>query len=207
MRPACRPSSSSCSSVAWSDAPSSPSCTAALSAAGCTRNGPASTIARTVCASARTTSCSGSRSTVSSAIVVLLAEDRAQFVLHAARLDGAVDAALLGRVLLPPPASGSRGLSGRRRARARRAADRGVAALVQRMGRDVVRAHVVPDLLLRPLGQGVQLHDRTVVVVDLDLADICARGPLVAPQPRDPGVQGGEVPDQGLHLPDLTAQE
>ncbi len=48
---------------------------------------------------------------------------------------------------------------------------------------------VVPDLLLGPLGERVQLHDRAVVVVDLDLADVRAARPLVAAQAGDPGVE------------------
>ena len=47
------------------------------------------------------------------------------------------------------------------------------------MARDVVLADVVPDLVLLPLGERVQLDDRAVVVVDLDLADVRARRPLV----------------------------
>src|SRR5579859_7868918 len=106
-------------------------------------------------------------------------------MLEPARLDRAVNPALLGRVRLPPPAAVPACLPLPDRTGARRAADRRVAALVQRMRRDAVLARVLPDLVLRPLGERVELHDRAVVVVDLDLADVRARGPLVAPQPRD----------------------
>src|SRR5205807_6520984 len=54
----------------------------------------------------------------------VLAEDRAQLVLEAAVLDRAVHAALLGRVRLPPPATGAIVLAIRDRPRARPAADR-----------------------------------------------------------------------------------
>src|SRR2546423_1427554 len=105
-------------------------------------------------------------------------------MLEAAGLDRTVDPALLGRVRLPPPAAVSARLALPDRTGARRAANRGVAALVQRMRRHAVLARVLPDFVLRPLGERVELHDRAVVVVDLDLADVRAGGPLVAPQPR-----------------------
>src|SRR5207342_520673 len=101
-----------------------------------------------------------------------LAEDCVQLVLEAARLDRAVHAALLRGVRLPPPASGAHGLTLCDRLRAGCAADRGVTLLVERMGRDLVLAQVVPDLVLLPLGERIQLHDRAVVVVDLDLPDV-----------------------------------
>ena len=77
---------------------------------------------------------------------------RMQLVLEPAGLDRAMDAALLRRVHLPPPAAVAAGLAGRNRTRARCAADRGVAAIVERVVGHVALAHVVPDLLLRPLG-------------------------------------------------------
>src|SRR4051794_1542749 len=107
------------------------------------------------------------------------AEDRVELVLEAAGLDRAVDAALLRRVRLPPPTAGAVGLAGVDRPGARLAADRRVALVVERVVRDALAADVVPDLLLRPLRERVQLHDRAVVVVDLDLADVRAGRPLV----------------------------
>src|SRR5579859_1846338 len=101
-------------------------------------------------------------------------------MLEPAGLDRAVDPALLRRVRLPPPAAVTARLAGTDRPCARRTADRRVPALVQRMRRHGVLARVLPDLVLRPLGERVELHDRAVVVVDLDLADVRARGPLVA---------------------------
>src|SRR2546421_5203920 len=72
---------------------------------------------------------------------------------------------------------------------------------------DVSLADVAPDLVLRPLGERVELHDRTVIVVDLDLADVAARGPLVAAKAGDPGVEAVEVARQRQHLPDLATEE
>src|SRR5438128_2685962 len=130
-------------------------------------------MARTACASARATSCASAPSVIALALIVL-SDERVKLVLEAAGLDGAMDAALLGRIRLPPPAPVARPLARRDRARARRAADRRVAALVERVGRHLVLARVLPDLVLGPLRERVELDDRTVVVVDLDLADIGA---------------------------------
>src|SRR5581483_10588041 len=86
---------------------------------------------------------------------LVLADERAQLVLEPAGLDRAVDAALLRRALLPPPAPGAQVLARRRRPGAGRAADRGVALRVQRVHGQVVLAHVVPHLVLGPLGERV----------------------------------------------------
>src|SRR5207244_10945028 len=101
-------------------------------------------------------------------------------VLEAAGLDRALDAALLGRVLLPPPAAGARILAGGGRTGAGDAADRGVALVVEGVVRHVVGPAVVPDLLVLPAGQRVALQDAAVIVVDLDLADVRAAGSLGA---------------------------
>ena len=45
-------------------------------------------------------------------LLIVLADERPQLVLEAAGLDRAVDAALLGRVRLPPPAAGAAGSPG-----------------------------------------------------------------------------------------------
>src|SRR5207253_9505021 len=101
---------------------------------------------------------------------------------------------------LPPPPTRAAGLALADRAGARRAADRRVALRVERVQRQVALADVVPDLLLRPLGERVELDDRAVVVVDLDLANVRPGRPLVAAQPGDPGVEPGEVLRQRQHL-------
>src|SRR5581483_1860767 len=119
----------------------------------------------------------------------------------------AVDSALLRRVHLPPPAAVARSLARRQCARARGAADRGVAAVVERVVGDVALAHVLPDLLLGPLGERVELDDRAVVVVDLDLADVRPGRPLVAPQAGDPGVERRQVARERLDLADVAAEQ
>src|SRR4051812_4198473 len=165
------------------------------------------TIASTAVASARATSTASPLSATAVSLMGVAAHDRVQLVLESARLDRAVDAALLGRTALPPPAPGTRLLARRDRTRARRAADGGVAARIQGVSRDVVLAHVVPDLFLAPLGQRVELDDGVVVVVDLDLADVRARRPLVAAQPGDPGVEALQVLRQRLHLAGVAADQ
>src|SRR5437763_3187106 len=137
----------------------------------------------------------------------LVAQQGVQLVLEPAALDRAVDPAFLRRIRLPPPAAGPRRLVGRDRARARRAADRLVTLVVERVVGDLALAHVVPDLLLGPLGERVQLDHGAVIVVDLDLAAVRPRGPLVTAQARDPGVERVQVLRQRAHLAHVAAEE
>src|SRR5207253_904633 len=127
---------------------------AATSDARRPRRSSSCTMASTACASPRTTSrASGPSLTAPFLPVRVVAEDGMELVLEAAGLDGAMDAALLRRVLFPPPAAGAVRLPRLDRPRAGCAADRGVAAVVERVVWDVVLADVVPDLLLGPLRQ------------------------------------------------------
>src|SRR6476646_15356 len=203
MRPACKPSSSTDSRSSAASPSTVPSSAAATSSPSRPRTSSSRAIASTDCASASTTS----RASPFSSTLIALADQRAQLVLEPARLDRAVDAALLRRVRLPPPATCAQVLAGLRRPRARRAADRREALRIQRVDRQLVVADVVPDLVLRPLGERIQLHDRAVVVVDLDLADVAARRPLIATKPRDPCVETAEVALQRQDLPHLAAEE
>src|SRR5205814_481537 len=199
MRPLVSPSSRSSASGPASASPITPSSTAATRSARRRRRPSSCTIARTACASARATS-AASPETFTPTSGSVVSDQRVQLVLESAALDRAVDAALLGRARLPPPAA--RPARGARldRARAGCAADRRVAAVVQRVVRHVALADVVPDLVLGPLGERVQLHDRAVVVVDLDLADVRAARPLVAAQAGDPCVEPVQVLRQRPHL-------
>src|SRR6266498_3134194 len=205
MRPVESPSSMISSSACASSSSSSPSWTAATRSASRPRLSPSCTSASTACASPSATSAAAGLSFTAGLVIGVFSEDGVQLVLEAAGLDRAVDAALLRGVRLPPPAAGAVGLAGTNRARARCAADRCVALVVERVVGHVVLAHVVPDLVLRPLGEWVQLHDRAVVVIDLDLADVRARRPLVAPKPSDPGVERGEMLGQRSNLADVAA--
>src|SRR5699024_5854131 len=124
-----------------------------------------------------------------------LGEDRLRLVLEAAGLDRAVDSALLGGVVLPPPASGAVVLARLDGPGARGAAEAGVALAVERVDRYPVVLDVGLDLVPLPVGERVDLHDAFVVVVQLDLLDRRTRGPLVAAQTGEPCVQ----PLQCLH--------
>src|SRR5581483_3974334 len=101
------------------------------------------TIASTACASARATS-AASPLTLTPTSGSVLSDQRVQLVLEPAAFDRAVDAALLWRAGLPPPAARPRGRAGRDRPRARRAADRRVALVVERVVGDSAFADVVP---------------------------------------------------------------
>src|SRR5438270_2367707 len=99
-------------------------------------------------------------------------DHRLQLVLEGAGLDRAVDAALLGRVGLPPPAAGARVLARLRGPRAGGAADAGVPLGVEWMDGDVVGLVVLLDLVERPVGQRADLGEAAVIVIDLELADV-----------------------------------
>src|SRR5436309_3147924 len=168
MRPVESPSSMISSRACASSSPSPPSWTAATRSASRPRRSASCTSASTACASPSATSAAAVSSFTAGLVIGVLSEDGVQLVFEAAGLNRAVDAALLRRVRLPPPAAGAVGLAGPNCARARCAADRCVALVVERVVRHVVLAHVVPDLVLRPFGERVQLHDRAVVVIDLE---------------------------------------
>src|SRR5947207_1961390 len=207
MRPVESPSSMiSSSACAWSS-PSSPCWTAATRSASRPRLSVSCTSAKTACASPRATAAAAVSSLSAALAIGILSEDRVKLVLEAAGLDRAVDAALLRRVRLPPPAAGAIRLARTNRARARSAADRRVALAVEGVVRHVVLAHVVPDLVLRPFGEWVELHDRTVVVIDLDLPDVRAGRPLVAAETGDPGVECREMSRQRSNLAHVAAEK
>ena len=90
-------------------------------------------------------------------------------------------------------------LVGPRRTRARDAADRAIARVVQRVERDLVRLDVAPDLLLAPVRERLDLPD-AVTIGALDLAGVGARRRLVAADAGDPGVVGLERLDERLDL-------
>src|SRR3954463_210295 len=147
------------SSACASSAPSSPSSTAATRSASRPRRSVSCTSASTACASPSATSAAAASSLTAGLVIGVLSEDRVQLVLEAPGLDRAMDAALLRRVRLPPPASRAARLAPRDRARARGTADRRIAAFVEGVVGDVALTHVVPHLVLGPLRERVQLHD------------------------------------------------
>ncbi len=72
--------------------------------------------------------------------------------------------ALLLLLMLPPPAAGPRMLAGLHRAGARLAADGDEAAGVQRIHRHVVLGDIGGELLRRPVGDGVDLHEPALLI-------------------------------------------
>src|SRR3954470_4309203 len=72
--------------------------------------------------------------------------------------------------------------------RAVRAADRVVAAVVQRVVGHVVIGDVAPDVLLGPVGERRALDLARMALVGPELRSRRARRGLLPPQPRDPGV-------------------
>ena len=77
--------------------------------------------------------------------------------------------------------------------RARRAADRLVALIVQRVVRQVVLEDVAPEVLVGPVGERVQLPDAALLVL-LELGRAGPRRRLLAADAGDPGIDAGRAP-------------
>src|SRR5436190_3497255 len=204
MRPVCSPTSNTSPSGPSAESGTSPLSTAASRPAYSPRASSFGAAAANAVTSSRSSSCSSGlrvrgmgfsawrgtspRATAARMRRLLLvrvgfSQDSFEFVLEAAGLDGAVHAALLGRVDFPPPAPAARIGAQGDRSGARRAGDRAVALGVERVHGHVVRLDVVLHLFFGPVGQRVDLHQPAVVVVDLHLTDVGAAGPLIAAQP------------------------
>src|SRR5687768_10412766 len=111
-----------------------------------------------------------------------------------------VQPAFLARaVALPPPAARARILAGTHRARARLAADRAIAAVVQRVVRDLVGAKVLPHVGLAPFGERADFPQAPPRIV-LGLGEGGAPGGLVASQARDPRALARERAAERLDL-------
>src|SRR5215813_14222095 len=121
-----------------------------------------------------------------------------------------VQAALLHRLLLPPPPARALVLAGVGRPSARLAADRHEAAVVQRVVRHLVLADVGPHLLRRPVGERVELHERALGRaegrIELDDGHLGARPrTLVLALAGDPGAERPERAHQRLDLAHTAA--
>src|SRR5689334_2442596 len=110
---------------------------------------------------------------------------------------------VLGR--LPPPAASADVLAGLDCPGAGRAADRGIAARVQRIDRQSVLSRVAPDLRLAPGGERIELEDASVGAVDLRDGDLRAGDRLLAAQPGDPRRLVRERARERLELADGAA--
>src|SRR5207244_2385465 len=121
-----------------------------------------------------------------------------------------VQAALLERLLLPPPAPLALVLPGVDRPRARLAADREEAALVEGVVGHLMLADVGPHLLRRPVRERVELDERALGRPEggIELYD-GHLGPrartLVPALARHPRFQRTERAHQRLHLPNAAA--
>src|SRR5215210_1160923 len=98
---------------------------------------------------------------------------------------GHVQAALFGVGMFPPPATGPLVLARLHGARAGTAADAGIAAIVQRVVRHVVRSDVLPDVVVGPVGERVNLHEG-VGSVPLDFVNRRACDGLLASETGHP---------------------
>ncbi len=107
--------------------------------------------------------------------------------------------------LFPPPAAGAEVLARLDRARAGRAADAGIAAVVQRVVRHVDGSRrYAQTSSLGPVGQRVELH-QAVQRVELLERDGARRRRLLAAQAGDPGALAAQRAAQRLELADLAA--
>src|SRR5207302_8014462 len=104
----------------------------------------------------------------------------------------------------PPPAPRARVLAGDDRAGARRAADRAVALIVERVVGNAVRVHVFPHLAFAPCRERIELL-QAVRGVELALGEPRARRGVLAALPGDPGALAGERAAKRLDLAHLAA--
>src|SRR5690606_23734276 len=114
-----------------------------------------------------------------------------------------MQAAFLGRSLLPPPAAGARMFPRPDRARTGVAANGGIALVVQRVIGNVLGADYGPYLRVVPRRQGVVLLQAEGVVV-LGLGQIDAGNGLIAMLAGEPGAVAGQDAAQGLYLADAA---
>src|SRR5262245_10975613 len=96
------------------------------------------------------------------------------------RLVRGVQAALGVLRLFPPPAAGAQRLARQQRPRARRAADRAVALVVEAVVGNLARADGVPHVGLAPRGERVEFLDG-VGEIELALRQVGARRRMLAP--------------------------
>src|SRR6516225_4814567 len=119
-------------------------------------------------------------------------------------------AAFLLGCVLPPPTPLAFVLAGAYRPRAGLTTNGNVASLVQAIVRDIVIGNVCPNLTRSPVGQGVELDQRSVRATEcrVQLNDwhvSSSPGTLVATLPGDPSFQGSEHPLERLDLANPAA--
>ena len=116
-----------------------------------------------------------------------------------------MQAALLVLGALPPPAPGADVLARLDGARAGRAADRRIAAVMQRVVGHIVRTQVTPDLVVAPVSERIVLRQRVRLVVFLG-GELRARDRLRPAEPGDPRALGHQRAGQRLGLAHAAAR-
>src|SRR5450631_1407147 len=115
-----------------------------------------------------------------------------------------MDAAFLVLWLLPPPTPGANILAGFNGARARRTADAGIAAIVQRIVGNAVPAQILPDVGVDPVGERIELP-QPVRLIEFLHRHIRSRRRLRAALSRDPGAASRERAHQRRGLANRAA--
>src|SRR5690606_39907364 len=114
-----------------------------------------------------------------------------------------VQAAFQVIALFPPPAPRPGVLARANGACTGFAADRGVAMIVQRVVRNAQGAHGIPDLIARPLGQGIEFA-QAEGLVELGLWQLGTRRRLLAALACDPCGMTRQRTAQWLDLADMA---
>src|ERR1700730_5400082 len=110
-----------------------------------------------------------------------------------------MQAALAGFAALPPPPSRTRVCTRLHGACARRAANAGKTAVVQRIVRQALLADIFPNLLLGPIAQRTQFVPATAGV-PLDGHRHATAGRLSAPYPGNPSAAARNGASEGFHF-------
>src|SRR5690242_18147968 len=114
-----------------------------------------------------------------------------------------MEAALVEFGVFPPPAARADVFARRDGTGAGRAADAGVPLGMECIHRHIMSAEVIPDILLRPIGEGIEFL-QPVLCIPFFHSDIAPSGRLATAQPGDPGFLTGKRPLQRLHLAQMA---
>ena len=77
---------------------------------------------------------------------------------------------------------------------------------MQSIGRNLMLSDIIEHLLVRPIGDWIQLDDAFVCSIDFDLRRVDPGCVLVPSQASDPRIERLQVTIQRLDLADATAQ-
>src|SRR6188768_1090138 len=116
-----------------------------------------------------------------------------------------MQSAFLPHLLLPPPAARPRIVADGHRTRARRAADAGIATVVERVVRNVVLRQVVPDVVMRPPRKWREFSQSMDLVVAFG-QNVATIDGLLATQSGEPGALAGESAAERFDLAHAAAR-